>query len=122
MKRLSIICMSVLLIAAADSKAPSGPTPPDGMVYVPAGPFIMGSEVGDADESPQHLATTGAYFVDKYEVSNAEYQKVDTKYSFPKGKENFAARVTWEQAAAYAKTVGKRLPTETEWEKAARGT
>lgn len=123
MRRLTLVSVMVLLLAAAGNNAGhSGPALPPGMVYVPAGAFIMGSEVGDADETPRHLATTGAYFIDKYEVSNPEYQKFDPTYTFPKGKENFPACVTWEQAAAYAKWAGKRLPTEKEWEKAARGT
>ncbi|MCA9735190.1 MAG: SUMF1/EgtB/PvdO family nonheme iron enzyme [Deferribacteres bacterium] len=97
-------------------------TPPQGMVYVPAGSFIMGSTYGDPDERPQHIASTKAFFIEKYEVSNAEYALFDTSYAFENGKENFSVVVTWEQAAAYAKWAGKRLPTEKEWEKAARGT
>ncbi len=108
-------------------KFPTGPTeqgqePPAGMVYVPAGPFLMGSNVGDADESPQHIATTGAYFIDKYEVSNAEFKQFDPNFVYREGRDNHPAVVTWEQADAYAKWAKKRLPTEKEWEKAARGT
>lgn len=96
--------------------------PPEGMVYVPAGSFIMGSEYGDPDERPVHIASTKAFFIDKYEVSYAEFARFDPSFKIPKGKEDNAVIVTWSQANAYAKWAGKRLPTEEEWEKAARGT
>lgn len=101
---------------------PQSPVPPNGMVYVPAGPFIMGNEYGDPDERPRHIAETKAFFIDIYEVSNSEFAKFDSSYIFPEGKDHNAAIVTWSRANAYAKWAGKRLPTEKEWEKAARGT
>ncbi len=121
--QMTFLKSPVLLGVALAMAAPiETPKPPEGMVFVPAGPFIMGSDVGDADESPKHIATTGAYFIDKYEVSNAAFKQFDPDFTYQKGRENHSAIVTWEQAAAYAKWAGKRLPTEKEWERAARGT
>lgn len=96
--------------------------PPEGMVFVPEGNFIMGSIYGDPDERPQHISTTQAFYIDKYEVSNLEYSQFDKEFTYPEGKENSPAIVNWYKAASYAKWKGKRLPTEKEWEKAARGT
>lgn len=109
------------IAAAAGQTVSTAPEAPEGMVYVPAGEFIMGSEAGDADESPRHIDSTGEFFIDAYEVSNAAFKQFDSEHSYPEGRENFPAIVTWERADAYAKSLGKRLPTEQEWEKAARG-
>ena len=97
-------------------------SPPQKMVLVPGGNFVMGSEIGDPDEKPRHIEFTEAFFIDIYEVSNAEFAEFDSTFKFPKGLENSPAVVNWFMADAYAKSIGKRLPTEKEWEKAARGT
>ncbi len=119
---LQVLCILFTSGALAEPPAEEAPKPPEGMAYVPAGDFIMGSNAGDADEMPAHTDTTHAYFIDLFEVSNAEFQVHDPGFTFPEGRENHAAKVTWNQAAAYAQWAGKRLPTEKEWEKAARGT
>lgn len=107
---------------------------PSGMVYIPAGEFIMGSNDRWPDEAPEHVVYVNAYFIDKYEVTNAEYRKFvqATGHRPPdhwlggKLPDEMAPHpvtyVTWVDAIACCQWQGKRLPIEQEWEKAARGT
>jgi formylglycine-generating enzyme required for sulfatase activity len=96
---------------------------PQGMVLVPAGPFFMGTDGGAPDERPRREVALPDYFIDKYEITNLQYQMVFPEHTFAQGEENFPVLgVSFQQAEAYAAAVGKRLPTEEEWEKAARGT
>ena len=113
------------------------------MVYVPAGEFTMGSADNDADawdeEKPQHTVSLDAFWIDKTEVTNAQYRqcvKAGT-CTAPTSKSSYTLNgyygnsrfgnypviyVNWNQARAYCQWAGARLPTEAEWEKAARGT
>ncbi len=98
-----------------------GETPP-GMVLVPAGEFIMGENNRSPDESPRRKVFVPAFYIDKYEVTNEEFKKVFPDYNFPKEQARYPVTgISWDEAMSYAARVGKRLPTETEWEKAARG-
>jgi len=130
--------------ASPENGAKAQPIPPlpaeiigrDGapMVFVSAGDFTMGSDQGDEDERPVHRVSLDAFYVDKYEVTIARFGKFVTAIMSepPWGFANQEAPtkrgdqpvrwVTWMEATAYCAWVGKRLPTEAEWEKAARGT
>ncbi len=95
---------------------------PPGMVLVPAGEFIMGVDGGAPDEAPRRNVQVEDFYIDKFEVTNKEFAKVFPNHHYEERKADHPATgVTWSQAAAYAQAVDKRLPTEDEWEKAARG-
>jgi formylglycine-generating enzyme required for sulfatase activity len=107
---------------------------PNEMILIPAGEFIMGTDIRLSDEGPQHKVTLPAFYIDKYEVTNLQYKKFNDEThrrsprhfrnrTFPEGKADHPVTyVSWEDAKAYCEWAGKRLPTDEEWEKAARGT
>lgn len=143
--RLNIKNVLVLISLALLSGCTS---PPDDMVLIPKGEFVMGSNEVDreakalqygsrkpwyANERPERKVYLKDYYIDRVEVANKKYKEfVDaTKHpappdwvngTFSGAPDNPVVYVNWEDARAYCEWRGKRLPTEEEWEKAARGT
>jgi formylglycine-generating enzyme len=122
--------------ARALPQSPATLTGKDGapMVLVPAGEFTMGSDEGDEDEQPVHRVVLDSFYLDTFEVTNGRFAKFvaaiqsEPPWGFADHEtpvvhaERPVRWVTWLEAMGYCLWAGKRLPTEAEWEKAARGT
>ena len=127
---------AVTLTPVPSSSANAAAAQSASILLVPAGNFIMGSYNGNADEQPVHIVYLDAFYIDKYEVTNALYKScVDanacafpkfensnlrpTYYGDPRYDQYPVIGVTWDMAKAYCEWRKASLPTEAEWEKAA---
>jgi len=124
-------------VAEPEPDATSHEKPIQGdMIMIPAGPFVRGTSSGGFDEQPQRTIFMDAFSIDRYEVTNHQYQQfvlatghrkpgLPSRYAKSGGKMRGTNQpvvyVSWDDAVEYCRWRGKRLPTEAEWEKAMRG-
>jgi formylglycine-generating enzyme required for sulfatase activity len=122
-----VLAVGVLALASCE-RAPV--KPPEGVVKIPGGKFFMGYEDGAADEKPEHEVEISEFYVAATEVTNADYERFDPTHKTSRlsgGNDMPVCNVSWEQAVDYCRWLSRRnpgtyrLPTEAEWEYAARG-
>ena len=128
---LALSCCGLIRFAAAQASVQVRATDGAEMVFVPAGSFAMGTSHGYPCEGPVHKVTLGAFYIDRYEVTNSQYMKFvrATGHALPPFIRRRKYRhplmpvvgVSWNDAVAYCKWAKASLPTEAEWERAAKG-
>jgi formylglycine-generating enzyme required for sulfatase activity len=143
MRFVRLLLIQLCLLLTLDQLSALAAPPPHDMVLIPAGEFMMGTPAdsdGLPDEQPLRLVYLSAFWIDRHETTNALYEQYvrTTGYQAPANaspastlwednvplpgiEQHPVVNVSWLDAVAFCRWAGKRLPTEAEWEKAARG-
>jgi formylglycine-generating enzyme required for sulfatase activity len=109
------LALIILLVVLPVPVASGPPEPPESMRFIPAGKFIFGKQQSNK------IVCLDAFFLDQFEVSQGEFERVTKRnLSFFKGRDRPVENVNWFEARDYCQQIGKRLPSEWEWEKAAK--
>ena len=109
---ISTVCLAYLFLLTVNK------TKANSQILIPSGEFNMGTEKGTQAEQPLHPVWVDAFFMDRFEVSNKDYEQLNPNFQRSQASpcdDCPVTQVNWEEAKTYCQRLEKRLPTEAEW-------